>query len=197
MSINVYMWEILFEKIEAMSALQLSADDKEHIRSGFKFRKMLKRQYLLQEGDICRYLGFIISGSCRMYTIDDNGHEHILRLGVDGYWLGDYESFYGLAPSRYHIEMLEDTQLLLLTKTDLLELSSKVPAVDQLIKNLNIKCVITTQNRIHASISLNAAGKYNDLVKTHPVFLKRFPQTMIASYLGISAETLTRIRRNN
>ena len=190
------MLETLFTKIETMSAIQLRIEDKEYIKSRFQSRKMVKRQYLLHQGDVCRYIGYIVSGSCKMYSIDDKGHEHIIRLGVDGYWLGDYESFYLSAPSRYHIIMMEDTRLMLIDKKDLQELIDNVPAIDVLIKNMNIHCIISTQNRIHASISLSAEGKYNELLKTHPIFFKRFPQTMIASYLGISPETLTRIRRS-
>lgn len=189
------MLEALFTKIEAISSVRLRAEDKEYIKAKFKARTMLKRQFFLNEGDICRYIGFIVSGSTRMYAVDDKGREHILRLGVDGYWLGDYESFYLSTPSRYHIEMLEDTQLMLIHKNDLHDLANRVPAIDILMRNLNIQCVISTQNRIHATISLTAEGKYNDLLLTHPIFLQRFPQTIIASYLGISAETLTRIRK--
>ena len=190
------MLETLFTKIETMSSIQLRAQDKDYIQSKFKSRNMAKRQCLLHEGDICKYIGFIVSGSCKMYAIDDKGRQHILRLGVDGYWLGDYESFYLSTPSRYHIEMMEDVNLMLIDKKDLQELVVHVPAIDSMIKNMNIQCIIATQNRIHASISLTAEGKYNELLTTHPIFFERFPQTMIASYLGIAPETLTRVRRS-
>lgn len=156
---------------------------------------MRKKQYLLQEGDICKHMGFVLKGAARMYSVDDKGHEHILRFAMEGWWLGDYESYMLQEPTRFNVEMLEDADLLMATKEQFQELIDNIPAVSSTMKVIDKQSAIATQQRIHAAISLTAEERYESLQKTNPAFLQRFPQIMIASYLGISAETLSRIKK--
>ena len=185
----------LFEYIETKSSLKLSGEEEEEIRQAFKERHLRKRQYLLQEGDVCRHMAFIVKGAGRMYAIKQNNHETIIRLAIESWWLGDYESYNLETPSLYNIEMTEDSDVLLITKESMQELMKTVPAVDLMVKEIDRKAAIATQKRIHSSISLDAEERYEQISKTYPDFIKRFPQSMIASYLGISAETLSRVRK--
>lgn len=130
-----------------------------------------------------------------MYSVDEKGHEHILRFALESWWVGDHESFNLLVPSRYNIEMLEDTDMLIITNEHIQELRTKMRVLDLAMKDIDKKASIATQNRIHAAISMTAEERYDDLAKKYPLFLQRFPQNMIASYLGISPETLSRIRK--
>jgi CRP-like cAMP-binding protein len=86
-------FEILFRYIEKKSSLSLKEDDKVHIQEKFRPKKLRKKQYFLQEGDVCKYMGFIVSEATRMFTVDQKGHEHILKLAVEEFWTGDHESF--------------------------------------------------------------------------------------------------------
>ena len=191
------MFESLFKYIEDYSSLTLANEDKELIRETFKLKKLRKKQYYAQEGDVTKYVGFLIKGAMRMYSVDAKGHEHIVRFGVENWWMGDYESFNMLTPTKYNIDAVEDSELLIITYSQMHELISKIPAVAEMIKMLDRRANIATQNRIHAAISLTAEERYQHLQDTYPYFTQRFPQNMIASYLGISPETLSRIRKHS
>lgn len=188
------MYDTLFSYLEEKSGIHIGAEERDFIASKFRHKHFRRRQYLLQEGDIARYTGFIVRGAARMFSVDEKGNEHVVRFGLENWWIGDQESFYHFTPSRYHIEMVEDTDLLLISNEGLQELQEKSAAFDHFVKMQNQFTAAATQKRIHAAISMTAEERYEDLVKTYPQFIQRFPQNMIASYLGISPETLSRIR---
>jgi len=185
----------LFEYIELKSSMTLSCLEKDLIRNAFKARHLRKRQYLLQEGEVCKYMAYITKGAGRMYGIKGNSQESIVRLAIESWWLGDYESYNMQTPSLYYIEMTEDSDVLLITSENMQDLTKTVPAFDQMVREIDRKGTIATQKRIHSAISLDAEERYEQMTRTYPDFVRRFPQSMIASYLGISAETLSRIRK--
>jgi CRP-like cAMP-binding protein len=191
------MHDALFAYIEAKSAQKITDEEHELIRSKFQTKRLRNRQYFLQGGDVCKYLGFIVKGSARMFSVDDKGHVHIIRFGLESWWLSDAESFTSLMPSRYNIEMLEDSDLLVISVADAYELRDKSRVFDLTIKAMDQQASVAMQKRIHAAISMTAEERYEDLINTYPQFLQRFPQNMIASYLGLSPETLSRIRKNS
>jgi CRP-like cAMP-binding protein len=190
------MYEALFQYVETRSGMQLTAEEQTLIESKFRHKTLRKRQYFLQEGEVCKNVAFIVKGAARMFSIDEKGHEHIVRFGLETWWLVDYESANLLTPSRYHIEMLEDSDLLVITTANGHELRDQIKGFDLTIKEMDRQASIATQKRIHAALSMTAEERYDDLAHTYPQFLQRFPQNMIASYLGIMPETLSRIRKN-
>ena len=190
------MFDTLFHYIETHSGTRLTEDEQALIQSKFDHKRLLKRQYFLQEGDVCKKIAFIVRGAARMYSIDEKGHEHIVRFGLENWWMGDQESHTLLTPSRYHIEMLEDCDLLVIRADQAHELRDQVRAWDLTVKAIDRQSLIASQKRIHAAISMTAEERYDDLLKSYPQFPQRFPQNMIASYLGISPETLSRMRKN-
>jgi CRP-like cAMP-binding protein len=192
----IISFEPFFSYVESKSALILNADQKELLESAFKAKHLRKRQYLLQEGDICRYMSFIIKGSGRMYSVNDKGQDHIIRFAIENWWLGDYESYNFNTPSLYNIEVLEDSEVLMIEHGQMQKLADSIPAIDLMIREIDRKGAVATQKRIHSAISEGAEERYDNLIKNYPEFLNRFPQSMIASYLGISPETLSRIRKN-
>src|SRR5882757_10548949 len=119
----------LFDYIERKSSVKLSDDERDLIMTKLKPKKLRKRQYFLQEGDVCKYMGFIVKGATRMFAVDEKGHEHILHFGLEEWWVGDYESFYLLTPSKYYVEALEDADLILITNEQLQELTQTMKAV--------------------------------------------------------------------
>lgn len=189
-------FEIFFDYIQNLSGIMLSEDDKQVFIAHLKPKKLRKRQYFLQEGDVCKYTGFIVKGSARTFIVDEKGHEHILKLSVENWWLADFESFYHLTPSRYNIEALEDLEVLQVTNAQVEEFFTPIPAFTAMQEVIKQNYAIANQNRVQAAISYTAEERYEDLISNYPHFLKRFPQNMIASYLGISPETLSRIRKN-
>jgi len=190
------MYDALFNYIESKSDEKLTDNEREVIMAAFDRKRMRKRQYFLHEGDICKYVGFIVKGSARMFSVDQKGNEHIMRFGLEGWWMSDQESFINLTPSPYYIEMLEDSEFLIITYAGLLELRRKSRCFDSMLEVIYKFQTIAIQKRIAAAIGMSADEKYHDLMCTYPQIVERFPMNMIASYLGLSPETLSRIRKN-
>ncbi|UOE50852.1 Crp/Fnr family transcriptional regulator [Mucilaginibacter sp. SMC90] len=157
-------------------------------------KKLRKRQYLLQEGDVCRYNCFITHGLMRMYAVDQKGEEHVIRFASENWWISDRESIISGLPSRFNIDAIEDTEVLLFDKASIDLLMHQIPSFGKLITDMLNKSFVTFQNRVHESISYNAEEKYTKFVERYPAFALRVPQAMIASYLGIKPETLSRLR---
>jgi len=188
------MYESLIKYINSFAATPLTESEIELIKDAFVPKKIRKRQYLLQEGEVCKYAAFIVKGAMRQYSVDDKGVEHIFRLSIENWWAVDRESFVMLTPSVYNIDAWEDTEALLITKADM-NLLSQIPAVTEMMRKLDENHSIAAQRRVNASISFSAEKRYSDFASCYPEFLQRFPQHIIASYLGITKETLSRIRR--
>lgn len=158
-------------------------------------KKVRKRQYLLQEGDLSRYNIFVTKGCLRTYTVDEKGIEHILNFAVENWWLGDRESLETGEPSIYNIDAIEDSEVALLTKEKFDRLCREIPAFNNMVNAILQKSFLVAQNRIHTFISLTAEEKYLSFLEKFPHLATRVPQSMIASYLGMTAETLSRIRK--
>lgn len=189
------MHEAFFDYLEKFSSDPLSDEEKALIRRIFVPFKLRKRQFLLQAGDVCRNFAFIAKGAMRMYSVDDNGIEHILRLGVENWWMGDLESFTTLRPSSYHIDCWEHCDLLYITREGVLELQHRVPAFIEMKLQIDEGNQIANNRRLTSAISATAEKKYTDFLECNPEFLNRFPQHIIASYLGMNKDTLSRVKR--
>jgi CRP-like cAMP-binding protein len=189
------MHEVFFDYLKKFSSVPLSEDEKALFKQVFAPSKLKKRQCLLQAGDQCKYFAFIVKGSMRQYSVDDKGTEHIVRLGVEGWWMGDRESWVMVTPSMYSIDAWEDTEMLLVTRDNIRELIRKVPAFSEMIRQLDERNNIANQRRLTSAISASAEKRYTDFVACYPELFERFPQHVIASYLGITKDTLSRVKR--
>ncbi|MBG6236253.1 CRP-like cAMP-binding protein [Pedobacter sp. CAN_A7] len=176
--------------------IQLSAEDIRLIESVAKIKKLRKKQFLLQEGEICKFNVFVNRGFLKTFSIDSNGKEHIMNFSPEDYWAGDRDSLLNQTPSSFNIDAIEDSEVVLIKKEDLEMLCLEMPHFNNLINNILQKSFIVSQSRIHASISLSAEEKYKNFLSKFPMIVHRIPQHMIASYIGITPETLTRVRRN-
>jgi CRP-like cAMP-binding protein len=188
------MYNALIKYFNSYTTTPLSCDEINLIQSFVTPKKFRKRQYFLQEGEVCKYKAFITKGAMRQYRVDEKGEEHIIKLFIENWWASDRESETKKTPSIYFIDAWEDSEVLLVTKTDLTELIDRIPILSEWIRILDANSAIASEKRISAAISLSAVDRYHDLGKTYPEFLQRFPQHIIASYLGINRETLSRIR---
>jgi CRP-like cAMP-binding protein len=188
------MHEPLIKYINSFTITPLTTNEVEFIKDAFVYKKIRKRQYLLQEGAVCKYAAFIVKGAMRQYSVDDKGLEHIVRLSIENWWAVDRESYVMLTPSPYNIDAWEDTDALLAARADLLILSNNIPALREMTRKLDERHAFASQKRLNAAISMTAEQSYSNLANTYPEFLQRFPQHVIASYLGITKETLSRVR---
>jgi len=189
------MYEYFRKYINEVTSSIISDEEFKYLEETFSTKIMKKKQFLLHEGAICKYMTFIVKGAMRLYNIDEKGNEHIVRFGIEGWWISDRESFLMLTPSKYNIDAVEDCELLLATNEGLSTLKDQSPLFLKLVQILDQRSYIASQNRIESTISFTAEEKFIQLMNTYPAFLQRFPQNMLASYLGLSPETLSRVRK--
>ncbi|MDP4284538.1 MAG: Crp/Fnr family transcriptional regulator [Bacteroidota bacterium] len=186
------MFELLSKSIK--ERVSITEEELEFCKTLFLPKKLRKRQYLLQEGDVCKYTSFVEKGMLRTYTIDEKGNEPILQFSSEGWWIADIYSFLTDEPSHYNIEALEDCELLQISKPSWEILLEKIPVFERYFRILTQNNLIATQRRLMGSMSETAEEKYLKLIDNFPGCIQRVPQHMIASYLGITRETLSRLR---
>jgi len=188
------MFELLHQKLA--EKISLTEEEFNYCKSLFKPKKLRKRQYFLQEGDVCKYQAFIEKGILRSYTIDEKGSEHILQFATEGWWMADLSSYVTGESSLFNIQAIEASELLLISKPSWDELMISIPKFENYFRILIQNHLVATQKRLMQSLSETAEEKYIKFSKTYPECLQRVPQHMIASYLGVSRETLSRLRKN-
>ena len=174
--------------------IALTSQDLELIESLSSFKKLRKRQYLLQEGDVWRFNAFVCKGFLRSYYVDEKGQEHIMQFAPENYWTGDRESMESGLPSKNNVDAIEESEILLIKKEDFELICKTVPAFNDFVNKTLQRHVLILQERIHVSLSLSAEEKYSDFISKYPSISNRVPLHMVASYLGISPETLSRVR---
>ncbi len=174
--------------------IRLTSDEEALLLSRVKYRRYWKGQYLVQEGDISYFESFVLSGCLRTYYTSQAGDEHVISFSVEKSWAGDSSGFITQAPAQFSIQCVENTELLQLSYQTLEELYEKIPKLERLFRIIFQKALIASEKRIASNFSLPARERYLDFQKEYPYLEKRVPQYMIASYLGISREFLSKIR---
>lgn len=187
------MFDLFFTHIN--QKVNLSEEEQQEVKTFFAPKKLRKRQYLLQEGEPCKYLVFVEKGVLRSYNVDSKGVEHIIHFAMEGWWMGDIYSFLSGDPSGYNIDAIEDAELLMITLEGFEQMMVKVPRMERYFRILFQNNIISKERRLISSISYTAEEKYLRLVESSPELLQRIPLNLVASYLGITPETLSRIRK--
>lgn len=154
-----------------------------------------KRQHLLQAGEGCSYYAFVTQGCLRSYSLTTEGHEHTLQFAPEDWWISDLYSLLTRQPSTMNIDALEDSQLLLLDQADLETIYAACPVFERYFRLLMQSRYVVLQERVNASLSQTATEKYQHFLSKYPTIAQRVPQHVIASYLGITPESLSRVRR--
>jgi CRP-like cAMP-binding protein len=157
-------------------------------------KKLKKKEFLLQEGEVCRFSAFVVSGCLRSYRLDDGGNEHTFKFVIEDWWIVDNESYSNGTPAQFNIQALEDSELMVVSKESFLLLLEQIPQLKPLVDRLQSNSYNASQQRIYKQISASPEERYQAFVNTYPDIFNRVPLHMVASYLGISRETLTRIR---
>ena len=187
------MQEVLRAHLEQI--IPLTDEEFTFIASHFILKKYKKHQFLIQEGMLVKYVYFVVSGLLKLVHTDDTGKQQIISFAMEDWWISDLYSFLTGTPATQHIEALEESEVLQIEKDDLERLYIEIPKFDRLMRILLQNAFIATQQRILASISQTAEEQYLNFIKKYPALEQRVPQHQIASYLGITPETISRIRR--
>jgi CRP-like cAMP-binding protein len=187
------MWDNLYKNIERY--VKLSNAEKDIIKEHFVFKKLRKRQYLLQEGEIIQFESYVIKGCLRTYEVDASGQEHVLQFAVEDWWTGDLLSFLSATPSRLNIDCLDDCEVLVITKESLEKLYAAVPKLERYFRILIQRAYIASQYRLLSTIGKSAVERYEEFLEKYPAIEQRVPNHQIASFLGITPESLSRIRK--
>ena len=161
----------------------------------FLERTIRRRQYILQEGDVCKYNSFVVEGCFRMFFVDDSGKEHNLQFAVENWWIGDLASFHSERPSQLNIEALENSVILQIKKEEQLRLFEAFPKFNRIFRVFTENALVSLQTRVLHNISSTAEERYLDFMDRYPYFFNRISNVQIASYLGVTPEFLSTIRK--
>lgn len=175
--------------------ISLDEEEKDFFLSILQERKFKKKELLLKPGEVCRVENFVTQGCLRIYSIDDNGAEHIGMFAIEDWWVSDMYSFLTQTPATYFIDALEDTTVLQISKEDHDRLYERVPKFERFFRILLQNAFIAQQRRINQNLSFTAEERYLHFIKTYPLIEKRIPLKQISAYLGITPEFLSMLRR--
>ncbi len=174
--------------------ISLTNAECKHAVAFFTLKTLRKGHFLLREGDVARHLAFVVKGCLRCYSIDRKGEVHVVQFAIEDSWISDpYSSLTG-EPSEYNIDAIEDSELLILDRSAQEKLLSEIPKFERLFRLLLEGRFVANQKRITGSLSSSAAERYLNFLKKYPAIARRVPQTQIAAYLGITPQSLSRIR---
>ncbi len=164
--------------------------------SGFYTSKNIgKNEFLLREGEVCNVTFFVEKGLLRMYSIDKNGKEHIIQFAPEKWLISDRSSLYFNEKSKYYIEAVEESEIILLKKDFFNNINLAFPDTVENNDLLLQKHIRNLQNRVNSLLAETAEERYMNFIKMYPDILLRVPQWMVASYLGITPESLSRVRK--
>ncbi|MCW3463975.1 Crp/Fnr family transcriptional regulator [Chitinophaga nivalis] len=173
--------------------VSLSESEQQRIPGYFEWRKTRRRQHLLREGELCDHEYFVLKGCCRQYAINREGKENVLQFSIEGWWITDLDSVVTGRPSLFNIDVLEGGEILQISKAQLTRLFDDIPAVERYYRIISQRAFIALQRRIFF-LQQPARERYEAFVASYPYFETRLPQHQIAAYLGITPESLSRIR---
>lgn len=177
------------------SYVPLKEEEKDLLRLSVKERKIKRKDFFLQNGQVCQHHGFVVEGCFRTYAVDDTGKEHNLQFAAENDWIVDLASFYSDKPSKLFIEAMEPSRLLLIEKKDLIELYKNFPKFVRYFKVIFENKFVEMQNRVLQNISSTAEERYLTFLEQYPQLSNRIPSIHVASYLGVTPEFLSKVRR--
>ncbi|MES1216712.1 MAG: Crp/Fnr family transcriptional regulator [Bacteroidota bacterium] len=176
--------------------ITLTKEQETYLLSLLQNKKIKKKHFLSQEGDLSKGPVFVTEGILRSYTIDKNGFEHILQFAPPGWWMVDMYSFITDQPGKLSIDAIENTEVLLLPKKALDKLYSDIPAFERFFRILAEKALVTFQQRLMDSLSLTAKERYTNFCKLYPSLIECLPQKQVAAYIGVTPEFLSKMLNN-
>jgi CRP-like cAMP-binding protein len=174
--------------------VDLSEREQEILADFLAFKIIKKKQFLLHEGQIVRDVAFVLSGCLRSYSIDQNGFEHILQFAPTGWWITDMHGFISQQPTHLNIDALMDTEVYLLSRENQLILFDKIPKLERYFRIVTENSLVGSRERLIDNLSLTASERYGNFCKTYPTLIHDIPQKLIAAYIGVTPEFLSKLK---
>lgn len=176
--------------------IPLNEEEKKLLESRIMTKKIKRRQMILQEGFVCKHYTFVVEGCFKLYGMDDKGYEHNIQFAAEGDWIADIGSFHSQKPSHLFIEAIEPSEIIQIEQQDLYFLYINIPKLDRIFKVIIENKFVELQNRVLQTFSSTAQERYLSFLEQYPRLSNRIPNTQIASYLGITPEFLSKIRKD-
>ena len=174
--------------------VDLTADEESILLLKVKLKKFQKGQFVVQNGEVCKYENFVLSGCLRSFYIDNEGQEHVIMFAIENWWTADLGSFITQKSADLNVQCLEDSELVQIHYNDLQKLYLEIPKLERFFRIIIQKAFVAAQKRIVNNFSMEATERYIQFREQYPDIEQRVPQYMIASYLGITKEFLSKIR---
>ncbi len=174
--------------------IELTEEEEQKICSLISYRKLLKGQYFLQQGDVCKFSGFVVSGCTKTFFVDEEGQEHIVMFSIEDWWTSDMGSYISQKPADFNVQCLENTTLIQLSYENQEEILREIPKLERFFRLIIERAFVASQKRIVRNLSMSAKDRYLHFRNVYPMIEQRIPQYLIASYLGITKEFLSKIK---
>lgn len=174
--------------------ITLDAAEEAHFLSLLVQRQLKRRQFLVQEGDVSRYVAFVNNGCLRAYTVDEQGIEHILQFAPPDWWITDMYSFIAQQAGNLNIDALEHSEVLLLSRSHQDQLFHDIPKFERFFRIITEKSLVANRQRLLDNLSLTAAERFDLFCRRYPELLERIPQKQIAAYIGVTPEFFSKLK---
>lgn len=174
--------------------IRLDEMEQDYFLSLLQEKKLLRKEFLLHENSICEYSAFVLSGCLRAYSVDENGVEHILQFAPQNWWITDMFSILSGKPAHLNIDALEDSEILLLSKSNQELLYEKVPKFERYFRILIQNSTVASRQRVLDNLELSAKERFAKFCKTYPSLINSLPQKQIAAYIGVTPEFMSKMK---
>ncbi|MEO6498872.1 MAG: Crp/Fnr family transcriptional regulator [Mucilaginibacter sp.] len=174
--------------------VHLTKEESDYFISLLQPKQLKRKEYLLEDGDICKHSAFTTTGCLRGFTVDQNGYEHVLNFAPPGWWIADMYSLLSQKPGNLYIESNEVSEVLLLSKINQEKLYHEVPKFERFFRIITENSLVAYQQRLIDNLSLEAEERYNNFCKRYPSLINNLPKKDIASYIGVTPEFFSRMQ---
>jgi len=173
--------------------ISLNEDEQTYFISLLHPKQLTRKQFLLREGEVCKYSAFVNSGCLKGYTVDEHGQEHVINFAPAGWWIADMYSLISGRPGNLFIEAHEPAEVLLLSKIKQDLLFQEIPKFERFFRIITENSLVAYQQRVVDNLSLTAEDRYNNFCKRYPTLINELPKKDIASYIGVTPEFFSRM----
>lgn len=174
--------------------ITISEENRNVIASRFRIKKVNKKEIIFQEGSVAKDVVFVLSGCLRSYSVDENGFEHILQFAPSNWWITDMYSFISQKKAYLNVEVINKGEIALLSRQDQLHLFDEVPKLERYFRIITENALVSSRQRLIDNLSMTARNRYEQFCLTYPSLVNDIPQKLIASYIGVTPEFLSKMR---